>query len=333
MVTIKDIAKIAGVSHTTVSRALNNNAKIKPQTRQRIMKIAEDLKYVPNLNAKSLVTNKNYTVGLFFSSIESGTSSSFLANTLKVMYEGLDENYLLSVGAIENITNIDTALRNRFDGILVLSQSDKDDDFIYQAKNLKIPLVVLNRHVEDDSIINIIGDDRQGVKKALQMAYQAGHRKFGLIEGIPNFKSTSERRQGFFDVLSQTDAKLSTQTVKTGDYSTESGKKAMLEILSLKERPDLVFCSNDDMAIGALKACYEQGIKVPDEISLIGFDNIHYSQYTNPSLTTIERPINKMSRLGLSYLVQLMNGESFDQQKQIQLETQVVIRETVKGLN
>ncbi|AIM24583.1 LacI family DNA-binding transcriptional regulator [Melissococcus plutonius] len=333
MVTIKDIAKIAGVSHTTVSRALNNNAKIKPQTRQRIMKIAEDLKYVPNLNAKSLVTNKNYTVGLFFSSIESGTSSSFLANTLKVIYEGLDENYLLSVGAIENITNIDTALRNRFDGILVLSQSDKDDDFIYQAKNLKIPLVVLNRHVEDDSIINIIGDDRQGVKKALQMAYQAGHRKFGLIEGIPNFKSTSERRQGFFDVLSQTDAKLSTQTVKTGDYSTESGKKAMLEILSLKERPDLVFCSNDDMAIGALKACYEQGIKVPDEISLIGFDNIHYSQYTNPSLTTIERPINKMSRLGLSYLVQLMNGESFDQQKQIQLETQVVIRETVKGLN
>lgn len=216
---------------------------------------------------------------------------------------------------------------------MVLSQSDKDDDFIYQAKNLKIPLVVLNRHVEDDSIINIIGDDRQGVKKALQMAYQAGHRKFGLIEGIPNFKSTSERRQGFFDVLSQTDAKLSTQTVKTGDYSTESGKKAMLEILSLKERPDLVFCSNDDMAIGALKACYEQGIKVPDEISLIGFDNIHYSQYTNPSLTTIERPINKMSRLGLSYLVQLMNGESFDQQKQIQLETQVVIRETVKGLN
>lgn len=333
MVTIKDIAKIAGVSHTTVSRALNNNAKIKPQTRQRIMKIAEDLKYVPNLNAKSLVTNKNYTVGLFFSSIESGTSSSFLANTLKVIYEGLDENYLLSVGAIENITNIDTALRNRFDGILVLSQSDKDDDFIYQAKNLKIPLVVLNRHVDDDSIINIIGDDRQGVKKALQMAYQAGHRKFGLIEGIPNFKSTSERRQGFFDVLSQTDAKLSTQTVKTGDYSTESGKKAMLEILSLKERPDLVFCSNDDMAIGALKACYEQGIKVPDEISLIGFDNIHYSQYTNPSLTTIERPINKMSRLGLSYLVQLMNGESFDQQKQIQLETQVVIRETVKGLN
>lgn len=199
MVTIKDIARVAGVSHTTVSRALNGNPLIKKETREWIEKIAAELNYIPNYSAKSLVMKRSYTIGLFFSSIEQGTSASFLVDAIKGIKQVLDENYILTVRGIDGIHHLDTVQPKRYDGILIMSQSDEDNAFIYHVRSKGIPYILLNRQLDDSAIMNVAGKDREGVRQAVDCAYAQGHRRMGGIEGKAGFKSVAERKQGFLD--------------------------------------------------------------------------------------------------------------------------------------
>lgn len=331
MITIKDIAKVAGVSHTTVSRALNDNPLIKQETRERIQKIAQDLNYVPNYNAKSLVLKKNYTIGLFFSSIDQGTSASFLVDVIKGIHEVIDENYILSVNGIDTFNNFETISLQRFDGIIVMSQSDEDNHFIYHIKQAKIPLVILNRHLDDPSILNVVANDRVGVTQAIDFGISQGHQKIAIMEGKAGFKSSSERKEGYLDSLIAHQLPIKSEYIVKGDYSIESGAALMKQLLQLADPPTLVFCSNDDMAIGAINACYQENICIPKDISLIGFDDILFAQYTTPALTTIRRPITLISKTGTEKLIELIQHKG-QQIEPILIETSLIVRDTVKKL-
>lgn len=313
MITIKDIARVAGVSHTTVSRALNGNPLIKKETRDKIEKIAAEMNYVPNFSAKSLVMKKSYTIGLFFSSIDEGTSDSFLVEAIKGIHHALDENYSLTVHGIDGILHLEGISSQRFDGILVMSQSEADNAFIYHVKRAGIPLVVLNRQLDDPGIANVVANDREGVREALDYAIAQGHRRLAIIEGKPGFKSAVERKQGFLESLLSHSLSLPTAYQVHGDYSIDSGYRVMETLLSLPEPPTLVFCANDDMAIGAMNACFAHNITIPDQISFIGFDDIVFARYTNPALTTIRKPVADIGELGTRTLIELMqpkNGDS-----------------------
>lgn len=332
MITIKDIARVAGVSHTTVSRALNGSPLIKKETRERIEKIAAELNYVPNYNAKSLVMKKSYTIGLFLSSIDQGTSASFLVDVIKGINHVLDENYSLSVNGIDTIHNLEIIIPQRFDGILVMSQSDADNSFIYHVKRMGIPLVVLNRQLEDPSLMNVVANDCDGVKEAIDYAIAQGHRKLAIIEGKIGFKSSAERKRGFLERLLEHRLSMVPEYFVTGDYSIESGFEAMTSLLDLPDPPTLVFCSNDDMAIGAMNACFARGIHVPKQISLIGFDDIVFAKYTNPALTTVCRPIADISKLGTQKLIELMNDPKLAPE-QLFVKTSLMVRQTVAQIN
>lgn len=331
MVTIKDIARVAGVSHTTVSRALNGSPLIKKETRELIEKIAAELNYVPNYSAKSLVMNKSYTIGLFFSSIEQGTSASFLVDAIKGIKQVLDENYMLTVNGIDGIRNLDNVQPRRYDGILIMSQSDEDNAFVYHVRSKGIPFVLLNRQMDDPTIMNVVARDRDGVREAVDYAYAQGHRKLAIIEGKAGFKSTAERRQGYLDSLIAHQLPINPQYFTPGDYSIESGYAAMSALLQLPDPPTVVFCSNDDMAIGAMNACYARGIGVPDGMSVIGFDDIMFARYTNPALTTVRRPVSEIGRLGTSMLIELMTGAPVASQ-QLFVPTELIIRNSVAAI-
>lgn len=331
MITIKDIARVAGVSHTTVSRALNGNPLIKKETRDKIEKIAAEMNYIPNYSAKSLVMKKSYTIGLFFSSIDQGTSASFLVDVIKGIHLVLDENYSLTVHGIDGIQHFDAILPQRFDGILVMSQSDADNAFIYHVKKMGIPLVVLNRHLEDPGIMNVAANDRAGVKEAMDYAVTQGHRRFAIIEGKAGFKSSTERKQGFMDSLIAHRLPLVPEYFAAGDYGVESGYSAMCSLLALPEPPSLVFCANDDMAIGAMNACYAKGITIPAQLSLIGFDDILFARYTNPALTTVHKPVADISKLGTTKLIELMQEPSAVTE-QLFVKTALMVRQSVAAL-
>ncbi|MFD1885652.1 LacI family DNA-binding transcriptional regulator [Paenibacillus wenxiniae] len=326
--TIKDIARLANVSHTTVSRALNNSPLIKEVTKRKIIEIARQLNYTPNYNAKSLVLQRSHTIGLFFTSLSYGTSSSFFADTIRGVNSVIGIEYNLFVRGIDDYADYSTIHPKRFDGIILMSQSDDDHTFIEHVISQQIPLVVLNRLIPDGSFVNIVSNDREGAQRAGEYLIEQGHRRIALIEGMKGFKSAEQRRLGFLDALKTAAITIPEQYIVPGLYSTESGYAAMQSLLKLESPPTAVFCSNDDMAIGAMNAAFEMGLKVPDDLSIVGFDDINFSMYTNPALTTVKRPIEQISAHGAAKILERISEQSAGKEL-IFLGTELVERRSV----
>ena len=331
-VTIKDIAKLAGVSHTTVSRALNDSPLISQRTKAKIKTIAETLNYTPNYNAKSLVLDRSYNIGLFFSTITQGTSSSFFFEVVKGVNNVIHKGFNLIVSGIDEYADLNAINNKHFDGIIIMSQSTKDDYFIYNILEKKIPIVVLNREVPDAHVINILSDDRNGVQNAVEYLISEGHRDIALIEGREGFKSSYERREGFVQALINHNIPIRKDYIVEGKYDMESGYRAMNQLLSLTNIPTAVFCSNDDMAVGAIKAIVNEGLRVPEDISIIGFDDNIFSSFLTPALTTIKKPIEEISTKGAEKLLKLIDDKMLENER-IYVPTTLQKRESVKKIN
>ena len=328
MVTIKDVARAAGVSHTTVSRALNNSASVRPETIAHIQKIAAELKYVANHSARSLVQQKSYTVGLFFSSMFNGTSASFLVDAIKSVNQVLSSAYTVSVNGLDNLEGFSTINFHRYDGIILMSQSDSDDDFIAHVQQTGVPLVVVNRQLDDEGILNVAATDRLGVEEAVSFAASLGHRHIGYIGGHVGFRAGAERWEGFSASMSHYHLPVRSELVGNGNFNMEGGRREMTRMLALEQRPSCVFCANDDMAIGAMKACQELGLQIPADISIVSFDDIIFARYTSPALTTVHKPVDEISRFGAEKLLLLMRGEPVEK-KQHLIQTYLVKRESL----
>ncbi len=330
-VTIKDIAKLANVSHTTVSRALNNSPFINEETKNRIVEIANQLNYVPNYNAKSLVLNKSYNIALFFSSISNGTSPSFFYEIVEGANSVIKESYNLVVRGIDDYNNFAEINKRRFDGIILVSQSESDNLFIYDVIRKEIPLVVINRDIPEDYIVNILSNDEKGAYDAIEYLIKNGHSDIAIVEGKKNFKSTIYRKEGYIRALLDNNIQLKNEYMVQGQYDIESGYSCMKNLLALDKVPTAVFCSNDDMAVGAMKAVIEKGLKVPEDISIIGFDDSVVCDYVTPSLTTVKKHSRELSVKGTDKLLTIIENKDASEKK-IYIETELIVRESVKNI-
>jgi len=328
--TIKDIARLANVSHTTVSRALNDSPLINKETKERIKEIARRLNYSPNVSAKSLVLDRSYNIGLFFSTLRAGTSSTFFYETVKGINRVISHPYNLVVKGIDDYADLKLITRKSFDGVILMSQSADDREFIETMLEKEIPLIVLNRRVEPANVVNILADDELGAFNIVDYIVRLGHRNIALIEGKRGFQSSLRRKAGYERALKLHGIAVREEYCVPGSYDVESGYRGMKRLLKLADRPTAVFCSNDDMAVGALKACSEVGLKVPEHISIAGFDDNHFSAYLTPALTTVKRPIEQISRFGAERLFDAI-GQGRMQPETIYVETELVIRESVQA--
>ncbi|MEW9121920.1 MAG: LacI family DNA-binding transcriptional regulator [Thermotaleaceae bacterium] len=330
-VTIKDIARLANISHATVSRALNNSPLVNQDTKEKIMSIAKELNYIPNYNAKSLVLNKSYHIGLFFSSINQGPSAHIFYEIIKGVNNVIKDQYNLIVKGIDEYQDFSRIDRKVFDGIIVMSQSMKDMAFIYHIIEKKIPLVVLNRELKEDNVINILCDDNRGAYRAIEYLITMGHKKIGFIEGKEEFKSSLERKTGYMDALMDYGLPIYKKFIVKGNYDIDSGYRAMKQMLENEEYPTAVFCSNDDMAVGAMKAIREKNLSVPQDISIIGFDDNIFSNFLTPALTTVQRPIGKIGEAGAQALIQFINKDNVENDR-IFISTELIERESVRAV-
>ncbi len=321
---------MAGVSHTTVSRALNDSAAVKDETKQKIKAIADKLGYVPNLNAKGLANQHSYLIGVFFSNLEIGTSASFLAEVIDEINKNIPPEYSVSINSIKDKDTIQVL--QKFDGVLIVSQSANDDYFIDQMVRRKLPLVVLNRKIERTDVVNLAADEYIGAKNITEYAIRLGHTKFGFIKGLSGFASTDQRQNGFYDALSQHQLGIDRDFVKEGDYLPKSGYAAMREILAGSTRPTCVFCANDDMTIGAIRACSDLGYRVPEDISIFGYDDMRYSKYLIPALTTVHKPTGVIAQRGIKLLTQMLANDTEVKPIQDVIEPTPIVRNSVQDL-
>ncbi|MEG2290103.1 MAG: LacI family DNA-binding transcriptional regulator [Clostridium sp.] len=330
-VTIKDIAKIAKVSHTTVSRALNDSPFIKEDTKVKIKEIAKELNYVPNYSAKSLILNRSYNIGLFFTTISKVTSPSFFYETVIGVNSVVKEKYNLTIRGIDDYKDFTFVNKKNFDGIILMSQSNSDNSFIYYLLDKKIPLVVLNRDIDEDSVVNILSSDKKGSYEAIKYLIENGHSDIAIIEGKYGFNSSTERKSGYLDALIQNKVQINSEYMVEGDFTIGSGYKAMKKLLVLEKMPTAVFCSNDEMAVGAMKAVFEAGLSVPKDISIIGFDESELDAFLTPALSSVRRPIKEVGRKGAEKLLQIIEKNDYIGEK-IYIDTELIKRESVSEL-
>jgi LacI family transcriptional regulator len=330
-ITIKDIARMMNVSHTTVSRALNDSPLIKEDTKRKIKELAKAYNYVPNFSARSLVLSKSYNIGLFFSTLRHGTTANFFYDVITGVNTIIRDDFTLSVKGIDDYKDFHLITKRFFDGILLMSQSIEDDHFLTHIINQEIPVVVLNRDPETGNFPVILSDDKIGAFNATEYLVKRGHRTIGIIEGKTGFKTTQQRKQGFLDALEKHKIKYQENLCAVGNYELHGGYMAMQKLLRQENRPTAVFCSNDDMAVGAMKAILERKLRIPDDISLMGYDDNGYSAYLSPALTTVKRPINRISKDGAKKLLEFID-HPVQRRSIFYIPTELMERESVRQL-
>lgn len=329
--TIKDIAKALGISHSTVSRVLTGSKSVNEKTKEAVLNAVKELNYIPNMSARSLKIDKAYNIGVFFSTISNGTSPFVFQTVINNVYKNIDKKYNVIVKGIDMYEK-NTINPKNYDGILVVSQKIDDDDFIREILEKEIPTVVINRKVNHD-VINVYTDESVGVYKGVEELIKKGHKDIAIIEGAMNFDSTKMRREGYLKAFNNYNITLDKNLVLNGDFTVKSGYEKANELIEMTEKFSAIFAFNDEMATGAIKAITEHGLKVPEDISILGFDGNEIGRFITPSITTIKRPIGEIARVATDLLLRLLNNEQDITTKKIYIESELELGNSIKDLN
>ena len=302
MVTIKDVAREAGVSVATVSRALNGSASVTAQTRRRIAGVAARLRYVPHGAARSLVTRRTQTIGAllpdlfgeFFSELIRGIDLAARARGLQLLVSSSHGDAAEAATALR-------AMQGRVDGLLIMSPH-VDASFLREHLSVALPAVLMNTPVADKRYATLNIDNYGGAQAMTRHLLGCGYRDIAFICGPSDNFDAAERLKGFREAS----AKSARTRLLQGDFTEESGHRAGREIAAMRQRPQAVFAANDMMAIGCLLALKEAGLRVPEDIALAGFDDIPIARYVNPPLTTVRVRIVDLGQGALEQLVARM---------------------------
>lgn len=332
-VTLKFISEKSGVSTTIVSKILNNKeVRVSKEKRELVIEIARKYNYVPNLIAASLVTKKSKMIGLlipdisntFFSDIAKNIEAILSKEGYNLIFCNTNDSYELQ----EKYANL--LLGRGVDALIFcLAMGTRERAlFIERFIEHDIPLVAFDRFKESDKYSSVSIDNKLGIYEAVNYLYQKGHRKIGCIAG-PKFSTSSNvRLEGFIESLERLNIDVDESLIAYGDYRFEGGYEACLKILEQDITSIMVF--NDLMAYGAYKAISDKGLKVPEDISIVGFDNLMFSQMLSIPLTTVAQNTKELSA-SISTLV-LESVENKDEKKHILIKPELIIRDSVKDI-
>jgi LacI family transcriptional regulator len=327
-VTIKDVAREAGVSPQTVSRAVNNKGEISPRTQARILRIAERLGYRPNSVARSLATRRTQNIGLvvpdvanpFFAAIARGIQDTAHQSSYNVFLCNTDEDAERETSAIHSLE------AQRVDGIILCS-SRLSDRKLDQVADRYQPLVLLNRQIEHARTGCVLVDDAKGTQEATHYLCQLGHRHIGLLAGPETSHSGQERRKGYRDALQKHGLALCDDWQVHCSPQVEGGQRATRQLLQRSPELTALLAYNDLVAIGALRACADLQIHVPRDCALVGCDDVLLAELVFPALTTIHIPTRDLGREAMSLLLEMMQ-ENTSPPAPLVLSPHLVIRDS-----
>ena len=301
-VTIKDVARAAGVSVASVSRALNGHENVTPETRERIESVARELRYMPHGAARSLITKRTQTIGAvlpdlygeFFSELIRGMDVAAQRNRLHLLVSSTH-------GSASETARALRALQGRVDGLLVMSPY-ADADLLADNLPAKLPAVLMNTRVSGAAYPSLIIDNYAGAYAMVRHLVERGYRRIALIAGPEQNFDAQERRRGYATALKQF-LPGADEIVLPGDFTEGAGYRAAQALQAGPDRPDAVFAANDTMALGCLFALNEAGVRVPQDIAVVGFDDIPIARYVTPALTTVRVRIAELGERATARLV------------------------------
>lgn len=334
---IKDVAKETGVSIATVSNALNNSRYVREETKKRINEIAKRLNYTPNIIARGLKTKSTNTVAIIVPDI----ANQFFAQVIR----GAEEvaklrkyNVLLTCtyyDVLEEKTSVEILKKQFIDGIIFIS-GDNSFNYIKELDDNNFPIVVADRELENMKIPSVLVDNFYAMEKVVNYLYDLGHRKIGYISYIYNNQTTIRKRfEGYCDGLKENKLDYDPDLVGISETlrlnELEGSREVVRKILKSKSIPSAIMTASDLIAVGVMRALTEAKIKIPEGISVVGYDNILMSQYTTPLLTTVKQPKKKMGATAMNLLLDIIEGKKI-KSRNIILPTKLIKRQSVAKL-
>jgi len=331
--TSRDVARLAGVSRTTVSFVLNNvpGTKITEETRQRVLRAARELDYYPVAAARSLASGKTYRIGLVLGEGQRRLSAdAFLPTFLQGVTASVHQRgYLLVLQLSEDVPSHEAYARligeQQVDG-LILSGPRSDDPLVPQLAEERFPLI-LHGQLSGCDFPCVDVDNQTGAYQAVSHLINLGHSRIGFISNAPlSYSGAQARFAGYKQALAEHGIPLNDNLVSTAAFLPEAGQAAMEELLSLSNRPTAVFAASDVVAMGAMAAIQAAGLEIPDDMAVVGFDDIFLAAYAHPPLTTVRVPAYGLGWTAAEILIRLIEGDQ--EASSVTLETELVIRDS-----
>lgn len=335
--TLKDVAARAGVSKATVSYIINNSKKtISAETRARVEQAIKELNFVPNLGAASLSSNSTRLIGIVIPQTEPGSelmfSNPFYSEVIgAIEYHARQRGYHIIISATDvNESYMKLVFERDLDGVIVIGMYP--DDFYQQFKKIEIPVVLIDSYLEDRYFHNIRLDDEAGGYLAAKYLLDRGHRKLGLLSGLRQDNGVIEKRaQGYKKALSEYGLSFADSPIFEGNVDYETGRVLAKKIV--EERIDVtgIVATADILAMGAIRGFAESGASVPDDFSVVGFDDLEMTRYLLPALSTVHQDIGKKGELAVELLTKSME-DATAKSEELLLPVTFVERESVKSL-
>ncbi|WP_321343195.1 LacI family DNA-binding transcriptional regulator [uncultured Draconibacterium sp.] len=331
-ITIHDIAKKLNISASTVSRALKDNPLISEATRKKIKKAALDMGYRPNVMAANLRTRRTNTIGVIVPLINRHFFSSVISGIEDVAYkQGFAVTISQSNDNLEKESTIAHSLfSNRVDGlILSIGMETQTYDHLKLFSERNIPLVFFDRIVEEIPAHKIVVDDFGGAYRATQHLLEQGRKNIAHIGGPLNLQIYEKREAGYRQAISNAGLQINENLILHNSLTREDGLNAIKKIISSKERPDAIFCANDTTALSTIIYLKEKGIKVPEDIAIVGFSNEPFSELVTPSISTIKQPGFEMGQKAAELLIKQISSKTKPKTYEtIMMETELIIRDS-----
>lgn len=329
---IRTIARVANVSIATVSRTINNVATVNPSLSKRVWEVIDELDYFPNTQARALVSGRSKLFGLIVSEI----TNPFFPELIQGFEDiAVEHGYEILVSS----TNYDPKrmshcirrmLERKVEGVAVMTFGI-EEPLLDQLARRKVPLVFIDVGPESPGVSLLKIDYHRGIRQGVQHLATLGHRNIAFISGPVKLRSAQSRKTAFTSSLKECGIRLNRNWVIEGDHTMEGGVAAMDKLLAMDSIPTAVMCSNDMTAIGVLHKLYRAGLRVPDDISVIGFDDIHIAEVTIPPLTTVQMSRFELARSAFNALRAHVEQPELRARREYDIQTDLIIRESTSS--
>lgn len=329
MVTIKDVARESGVAISTVSNVLNNVGNVSEETSKRVMEAVERLKYVPNVNARYLKSCKKNTIGLFLSSIQ----GDFYRQLIQAVHIQCKINgYILNIYVSNENTSEEIygmILSSGVEGAIIMNDG-LADEYMERLEKINMPMVFIDREYNSEKISSVVIDNDYGVTQAVEYLIKLGHRRIGYVHGVQNFDEKA-RFKAYCKVMKKYGFPIEDKFILNGYFEEAIAYSEMyLMLVRGAELPDAFFCANDEMAWGCIRAMQAMGVQVPEQVSIVGFDDSLLAAYYRPALTTVHSPVVELGSKSATEIIRLVRREGIEEGTSIRLDPQLVLRDSCK---